>query len=319
MRRIMIDEKLLTLIKDIAGDCNVRLDEPMKKHTTFRIGGAADCFVTPETTEQIKQLILLLRENAVPYYVIGNGSNLLVSDEGFRGVIIQIYDKFNKHEFVHDDTLSAADKSNIVKIKVQAGMNMGRLGNIAQQNSLTGFEFASGIPGTIGGGVVMNAGAYGGELKDILVSATVMDIDGNISILNNDELELGYRTSIIQKKSLIVLEAVIALRTGDKDKIRERMSELAAARRDKQPLEFPSAGSTFKRPEGHFAGKLVQDAGFKGFAVGGAKVADKHAGFVVNTCNATAHDVIKLTDMISDKVFEMFGVRLELEVKKLGF
>jgi len=198
-------------------------------------------------------------------------------------------------------------------------MLLGRLGSVCAEYSLTGFEFAAGIPGTVGGAVVMNAGAYGGELKDILVSATVMDAEGNIVTLSDDELELGYRTSIIQKKDYIVLEATFALRAGAQTEIRAKMQELAQKRRDKQPLEYPSAGSTFKRPQGYFAAKLIEDAGLKGYQVGGAQVSEKHAGFVINKDHATAADIIALTDAVHDKVLQEFGVELELEVRKIGF
>lgn len=315
----MYSDDLCLRMESIAGRENIFKDEPMNKHTTFKIGGNADYLVTPSTIEQIKELVTLFNNENVPYYVIGNGSNLLVSDDGIRGVVIKLYDRYSGYEFLHDEVMSAADKANVIYIKVQAGMSLVKLGKIAADNSLTGFEFASGIPGSIGGGVMMNAGAYGGELKDVIVKATVMDKTGNIYELTKDELNMGYRTSVIAEKNLIVLEAVIALTPGDKKSVKEKMSELAASRVGKQPLEYPSAGSTFKRPAGNFAGKLIQEAGLKGACVGGAMVSEKHAGFVVNTGNATAKDVITLTDMVCDKVYLESGVRLELEVKKMGF
>ncbi|MFQ7575735.1 MAG: UDP-N-acetylmuramate dehydrogenase [Lachnospira sp.] len=315
----MYSDYLCSRMEKIAGAKNVLKDEPMNKHTTFKIGGNADYLVTPSTTEQIKELVELFNKEKVPYYVIGNGSNLLVSDDGVRAVVIKLYDRYSGYEFLHSDAGPAVDKENVVYIKVQAGMSLVKLGKIAADNSLTGFEFASGIPGSIGGAVMMNAGAYGGEIKDVLVKATVMDSEGNISELTNEELELGYRTSIVARKELIVLDAVIALKPGDKTRIKEKMSELSASRVSKQPLEYPSAGSTFKRPEGNFAGKLIQEAGLKGASAGGAMVSTKHCGFVVNTGNATARDVIELTDMIRQKVYHESGVKLELEVKKMGF
>lgn len=318
-RGYMFDDNLLQLLQDIAGQENVSTAEPMKLHTTFKIGGPADFFVTPVSMEQVSQLVRLLKDKNIPYYIVGNGSNLLVSDSGIRGVIIQLYNKFNGYEFLHSDTVGAADKANVVYIKAKAGISLGKLGNIAADNSLTGFEFAGGIPGTLGGAVAMNAGAYGGEIKDVIVNVTVMDADGNIYTLDNEELEFGYRTSVIQKRKLVVLEAVIALHTGDSNAIKQRMSELSSARREKQPLEYPSAGSTFKRPKGYFAAKLIEDAGLKGFSTGGAKVSDKHAGFVINTGNAAASDVIELMDTVSKQVFEKYGVKLEPEVKLLGF
>lgn len=242
----------------------------------------------------------------MPYYILGNGSNLLVGDKGYRGVIIQIYKEMNAIE-INDNI-----------IKVQAGALLSRIGNRALEAGLTGFEFASGIPGTIGGAVVMNAGAYGGEMKDILFDATVLTPEGTVMTLKNEELELGYRTSIIAKKGYIVLGATIALKAGDKEAIKARMDELRVQRTTKQPLEYPSAGSTFKRPEGYFAGKLIQDSGLRGFQVGGAQVSEKHCGFVINKDNATAADVLELMRQVSEIVQEKFGVTLEPEVKKLG-
>lgn len=344
----MTDQNLLQCMQDIVGEDNVLTNELMKKHTTFMTGGPADYFVMPQTTEQLSELIKLAKGSNIPYYIMGRGSNLLVSDEGFRGIVIQLYDKFAEYEFLEkyeflenvqksgdvchrisysEEAGNEPEESEIAQnkafekkyMRVKAGLSLIKLGKIAADSGLAGFEFASGIPGTVGGAVVMNAGAYGGEMKDILVNATIMDSDGNIRTLSVSELDLGYRTSIVAKKSWLVLEAVIALKNGDRDEIRKRMSELAAKRIEKQPLEYPSAGSTFKRPEGYFAGKLIEDAGLKGASVGGAKVSDKHAGFVVNTGGATSKDIIDLTDIIMQKVYELNGVKLELEVKKLGF
>lgn len=315
----MTDQNLLQCMQDIAGEEKVLTDEPMKKHTTFMTGGPADYFVMPQTTEQLDKLVKLAKNRNIPYYIIGKGSNLLVSDAGFRGVVIQLYDKFAEFELLEKCEISENKAFDKKYMRVKAGLSLIRLGKIAAESGLTGFEFASGIPGTVGGAVVMNAGAYGKEMKDVLVSTTIMDNDGNIRTLSVEELDLGYRTSIIAKKSWIVLEAVIALKNGDRDEIQKRMSELAEKRMEKQPLGYPSAGSTFKRPEGYFAGKLIEDAGLKGAFVGGAKVSDKHAGFVINTGAATSKDIIDLTDMIVQKVYEKYGVKLELEVKKLGF
>ena len=280
--------------------------EFMAKHTTFHVGGPADYFVMPKTIEEVQTVISLCKEHNLPYYVLGNGSNLLVGDKGYRGVIIQLYKE-----------MSAITVEG-TKVRAQAGALLSRIGNVALEAKLTGFEFASGIPGTVGGAVVMNAGAYGGETKDILDSATVLTQDGEVLTLYNSELELGYRTSIIAKKGYVVLEAVYQLEKGDKDAIRARMDELKTQRVTKQPLEFPSAGSTFKRPEGYFAGKLIQDAGLRGFTVGGAQVSDKHCGFVINKGDATAADVKALIEQVSDKVMQEFGVKLEPEVKILG-
>ena len=306
------------LIK-ILGEDNVKKSEPMKNHTTFRIGGDADLFVTPVNAAQIHDTVIYLKKAEVPYYVVGNGSNLLVSDAGYRGVIIQLYSRFAGYEILHDNCESAVDKADVVYIRVQSGMSIIKLASIVAGYSLSVMEFASGIPGCIGGGIMMNAGAYGGEMKDIVVSASIMDEDGNIRKLDNKELEFGYRTSVLRPGKDIVIDVVIALHPGNQTEIRSRMAEIAASRKEKQPLEYPSAGSTFKRPEGYFAGKLISDAGLKGFTCGGACVSEKHAGFVVNKGNATAADVIKLTDEVSEKIYELNGVKLELEVKKLGF
>ena len=289
-----------------AGQENVFIDEPMNRHTTFRIGGPADYFVTADQAEQVGRIIKLCREENVPYYIIGNGSNLLVGDKGYRGVIIQIFKKMNKVRTEGE------------RVYAQAGALLSKTASAALEASLTGLEFASGIPGTLGGALRMNAGAYGGEIKDILVRATLMDMDGSLFEFTNQQMQFGYRKSIAAEKNYIVLEADLALHVSSKEEVLAKMAELSAQRRLKQPLEYPSAGSTFKRPEGYFAGKLISDAGLKGFSVGGAQVSEKHAGFVINTGNATAADVIALTDAVRDKVFEKYGVKLELEIKQLG-
>lgn len=290
----------------IVGADNVWLDEPMKKHTTFRIGGPADYYICPHTPEEIREVISVCREEQIPWFIIGNGSNLLVSDSGYRGAVIQIYKNLNAVEC----------RDNI--IHAQAGALLSQIAAQALRCSLAGFEFASGIPGTLGGAVTMNAGAYGGEMKDVIKSATVLTEDGQILTLPVEELKLGYRTSIIKSESYIVLEAEIELEAGDQTQIRAHMEELSEKRRSKQPLEYPSAGSTFKRPEGYFAGKLIMDAGLRGFQVGGAQVSEKHCGFVINTGNATAADVIGLIHEVQKKVEEQFGVKLEPEVRFLG-
>ena len=284
----------------------VLVEEPMKKHTTFRVGGNADYFVMPQNGEEVKNIVTLCKEAQMPYYILGNGSNLLVGDKGYRGVIIQIYKEMNGIEVEGD------------KVKAQAGALLSRVGTAALEAELTGFEFAAGIPGTVGGAVVMNAGAYGGEMKDIIANATVLTQDGDIITINKEDLELGYRTSVIAKKGYVVLEAEYQLQKGDKEVIRARMDELKLQRVTKQPLEYPSAGSTFKRPEGYFAGKLIQDAGLRGFQVGGAQVSEKHCGFVINKDQATAADIRELMQQVSDKVMQEFGVKLEPEVKTLG-
>ena len=293
-------------LRGILAEEKIRRDEPMKTHTTFRVGGPADYFVMPETAEEVQRVTELCRTEEVPCYVIGNGSNLLVSDDGYRGVILQIYRSMS----------GISVQGNI--IRAQAGALLSAIAAKACENSLTGFEFAAGIPGTIGGASVMNAGAYGGEMKDVLKSVTVLDSAGQIRRIDRENLEMGYRTSIIASQGNIRLDAVVVLSADSPEEIKARMDDLRTRRVTKQPLEYPSAGSTFKRPEGYFAGKLIQDAGLAGFQVGGAKVSEKHCGFVINTGNATAADIHSLMRQVSAKVEEKFGVALEPEVKRLG-
>ena len=281
-------------------------NEPMKAHTTFRVGGPADYFVCPNCNLEVKQVIALCQAEGMPYYILGNGSNLLVGDGGSRGVVIQIYKEMNDIQVQGEH------------IYAEAGALLSRIGSVALEAELTGFEFAAGIPGTMGGAVVMNAGAYGGEMKDVLESVTVLTPEGEVKELSNAELELGYRTSIIAKKDYVVLSAIIKLAYGDKEAIREKMNELKVQRTTKQPLEYPSAGSTFKRPEGYFAGKLIQDAGLRGFQVGGAQVSEKHCGFVINKGGATAADIVELLHQVREIVLEKFNVELEPEVKRVG-
>ncbi len=254
---------------NVLGSEQVLLDEPMSRHTTFRIGGPADYFVVPRSTDEIKDTIEICKNAQVPYYILGNGSNLLVGDKGYRGVVIQIYKNLNE---IHTE-------GNL--IHAQAGALLSKIAAEALGRGLEGFEFASGIPGTLGGAVMMNAGAYGGEMKQVLLEATVLTQDGEVKTLGVEELELGYRTSIIAKEGYVVLEAAIGLKEGDAAAIRAYMEELKSKRVTKQPLEYPSAGSTFKRPEGYFAGKLIEDAGLRGFRVGNAQVSEKHCGFVI--------------------------------------
>ena len=284
----------------------VKKEGPMRLHTTFRVGGPADLFVSPNSVEEVRKVTALCREEGVPYYIMGNGSNLLVSDQGYRGVIIQFYKEMN--DISVEGTL----------LRAQAGALLSAVANRALSESLTGFEFAAGIPGTLGGACVMNAGAYGGEMKDVLKAVTVLTQEGEVLTLSNEELELGYRTSVIARKHYIVLEAEIALSEGKKEEIQAVMDDLKERRITKQPLEYPSAGSTFKRPEGYFAGKLIQDAGLRGFQVGGAQVSEKHCGFVINKDHATAAEIAELIRQVSEKVEAQFGVKLEPEVKRLG-
>ena len=295
-------EKRLT---EIAGAANVKLEEPMKNHTTFRIGGPARYFVTPENADALILVIGLCRGEEKLFAVIGNGSNLLVSDQGYQGVVIST-EKLD-HCQVEGN-----------QIRAGAGVKLARMAKQALEHGLAGLEFAAGIPGTVGGALVMNAGAYGSEMKNVLVDAVLLTKDGAVIRRTGEELELGYRTSVIAKKGYIVLEAVLELQKGEKEKIQAVMDDLKERRVTKQPLEYPSAGSTFKRPEGYFAGKLIQDAGLRGFQVGGAQVSEKHCGFVINKDQATASDVMNLMNQVSDKVYEEFGVRLQPEVKRLG-
>lgn len=290
----------------IVGKENIRLEEPMAKHTTFQIGGPAQVFVTPETIDQIQQVVMLCNEDQTPFFVLGNGSNLLVSDLGMDGVVIQLYQNFS----------ACSVDGNLVK--AEAGTMLAAIGNMAADVGLAGFEFASGIPGTLGGAVMMNAGAYGGEMRDIVRTVRLMDQAGHVFEKSGEEMEFGYRESIVEREHYIVLDAVLELAQGQKEEIRTRMKELAEARRKKQPLEYPSAGSTFKRPEGYFAGKLIMDANLKGYQVGGAQISEKHCGFVVNRGGATADDVLCLIHDVQDRVEEIFQVRLEPEVKLVG-
>lgn len=293
-------------LNNVIAKDSILIDEPMSRHTTFRVGGPADFFVTPKAKEEVRDVIRICKEAGMPYYIIGNGSNLLVSDAGYRGVIVQIYKEMNEVKVEGD------------LVKAQAGALLSGIAAKALGAELSGFEFASGIPGTIGGACVMNAGAYGGEMKDVLESVTVLTGEGKIIELGHNELELGYRTSVIAKKGYIVLGAVLKLERGDGEKIKTYMDELKEKRVTKQPLEYPSAGSTFKRPEGYFAGKLIEDAGLRGFQVGGAQVSEKHCGFVINRDHATAADIMELMRQVQIRVKENSGVDLEPEVKRLG-
>ena len=293
-------------LNNVIAKDSILIDEPMSRHTTFRVGGPADFFVTPKAKEEVRDVIRICKEAGMPYYIIGNGSNLLVSDAGYRGVIVQIYKEMNEVKVEGD------------LVKAQAGALLSGIAAKALGAELSGFEFASGIPGTIGGACVMNAGAYGGEMKDVLESVTVLTDEGKIIELGRNELELGYRTSVIAKKGYIVLGAVLKLERGDGEKIKTYMDELREKRVTKQPLEYPSAGSTFKRPEGYFAGKLIEDAGLRGFQVGGAQVSEKHCGFVINRNHATAADIMELMRQVQIRVKENSGVDLEPEVKRLG-
>ncbi len=284
---------------------NVLFDEPMKKHTTFKIGGNADVFIIPNDSGEIIDAIKLCEEFKAPFYIIGNGSNILVGDGGINGVVIQIFKNMG----------NIGVNGNI--IKAEGGALLSLISRKALEEGLTGLEFASGIPGTVGGGVCMNAGAYGGEMKDIISKVVVLK-NGEILELSNEESEFEYRNSCILKNGMIVLEAEMVLQKGKADEIKEKMFEFNRLRSEKQPLEFPSAGSAFKRPEGYFAGKLIMDSGLRGYSVGGASVSEKHCGFIINKGNATAKDVITLIEDVKRIVNDKFGVMLKPEIRFIG-
>ena len=288
------------------GSDNVKQQEPMSRHTTFRIGGPADFYLCPHSTNEVQEIVEICKEEKLPYFVLGNGSNLLVSDKGYRGVVIQLWKNFS------DITVKDCC------IQAKAGALLSKVAAEALEAGLTGMEFASGIPGTIGGAAFMNAGAYGGEMKDIIKSVKVLDTQGEVRVLPKEELKMGYRTSILKEKGYTVLSVELELTRGNQEEIRNTMEDLKERRTSKQPLEMPSAGSTFKRPEGYFAGKLIMDSGLRGFSVGGAQVSEKHCGFVVNKGGATAMDVLNLIREVQRRVKEQFGVDLETEVRFLG-
>lgn len=287
-------------------NCIVRYDEPLKNHTTFKIGGNCIALIEPREVSDIVETIKICRENNIKFFVIGNGSNLLVPDEGYNGVIIKLKGEFS--------TIQVEGEYLIVN----SGAKLSEVYTVAYENSLTGFEFASGIPGTIGGAIYMNAGAYGGEMKDIVESVQVLDLDNfELRELKNEELEFSYRKSIIQRKNYIVTTIKLKLQKGNKEEINAVYEDLRERRNSKQPLNFGSAGSTFKRPEGHFASKLIEDAGLKGYHINDAWVSEKHSGFVVNKGNASYKEVMELIEYVQKVVFEKFGVKLETEVRIL--
>lgn len=292
----------------IVGEDRVRRNELLSRHTTFRIGGLADYFVCADK-EQFASVVWLCRKENMPYFVIGNGSNLLVSDAGYRGVVLQL---------THADDMAFAEEENELRAHVGAGVRLSAFAKEAVAHGASGFAFAAGIPGSVGGGIFMNAGAYGGEIADFLVSVRALDRQGRIVCLTAKEMGFSYRFSILQREELFVLEADFCFQKGDAAAEKKKIEELAARRREKQPLEYPSAGSTFKRPKGHFAGKLIMDAGLAGLKVGGAKVSEKHCGFVINEKDATARDVMGLITKVQDTVQEKYGVRLEMEIRILG-
>ncbi len=301
-----VNTSLLEYISTIIPKENLFVEEPMNQRTTFRTGGNAEILIEVETEEQLKQLIIFLNKIEEEYHIIGNGSNLLIGDRGIRGAILQIGSRMSKLE-VYGTTIVAG-----------AGVLLSQLAAFAAKNKLSGLEFASGIPGTLGGAVVMNAGAYGGEMCQVVTKVKVMTYEGEILELDHETMEFQYRNSVIRNKKFVVLEVEMSLELGDQKEILAKMSELSSARKEKQPLEFPSAGSTFKRPEGHFSGKLIMEAGLKGLQIGGAQVSEKHCGFVINRDHATSADILEVIRTVQDRVFENAGVKLEMEVICLG-
>lgn len=302
----MIETSIWKEIEAFASEGAFLYEEPLRNHTTFRVGGKADAFLSVNNEEELKKAVQLCKEKNVPYFILGNGSNLLVSDNGFRGLVIS----------VGEGMASISVDGN--RITAQAGALLSTVAQTAAKNSLAGMEFASGIPGSIGGAIVMNAGAYDGEMKMVVESVTLLTEAGEVCTFTCEEMEFGYRTSRLKREKGIVLSVTLSLVEGDMAAIQDKMKDFAGRRREKQPLEYPSAGSTFKRPEGMFAGKLIMDAGLRGYTVGGAQVAEKHCGFVINKGGATAMDVYTLIGDVQKKVEEEFGVVLEPEVILVG-
>lgn len=285
---------------------DIKIDEMMNKHTSFRVGGPAKVFLIVHSEEKLRNILLALKRHELPYFVLGNGSNLLVSDEGYDGVMVYLGEEFSEVEITG------------TQMKAKAAALLGKVARKAMEEGLAGLEFAAGIPGSLGGGVVMNAGAYGGELSQVVTKVKAMNPNGEIIELEKEQLLLGYRTSIFKIKPFVILEVFMELQKGNKEEILAKIKEYTKARVEKQPLEYPSAGSTFKRPEGYFAGKLIMDAGLRGYRVGDAQVSEKHCGFVINRGNATATEIKTLMENVAKKVKEEFGVDLEAEVIMLG-
>lgn len=298
----MISKAVVEALNNFVSKRQILLQEPMAGHTTFRIGGPADCLLQIENEEQLKNVQRYLSLVEVPFFVVGNGSNLLVSDRGYPGVILQI------------GAGMSCIRAEGERLIVQAGALLSQAAKAALEHGLTGLEFASGIPGSVGGGVVMNAGAYGGELSQVVTQVNAVNREGESLEFDRDVMEFGYRTSVLRKKPFTVTSVTFTLQPGSREQIQARMEELAARRRQKQPLEYPSAGSVFKRPEGYFAGKLIMEAGMRGYQVGGARVSDKHCGFIVNTGKASAGDVLDVICEVRQRVKERFGVDLETEI-----
>lgn len=299
------------LIKDIRKKFNendILINEPMSKHTTFKIGGNADIFIKANTIEKIQYILKLSKNDNIPLFIIGNGSNLLVKDEGIRGIVLKI----------ELNDINIVDEDNKIKVIAGAGVKLAQLSQVLLKNSIQGFEFASGIPGTIGGAIRMNAGAYGKEMKDIVYKTIFLDYDGNLHTIFNEEHNFEYRNSRFSKEKNIILETTFILEKGNSDEIKEKMDEYSKQRREKQPIGIPNAGSTFKRGNDFITAKLIDDCGLKGYKIGGAEVSTIHAGFIVNTGNATSNDVIKLINYIKDKVYEKFNKEIQLEIEIIG-
>ena len=304
---VFLSEQLaVEIVRSIAGNDNVKINEMLKYHTSFKVGGPADILVTPSNADQIVEIIGKCRAKAIPVFIMGNGTNLIILDSGIRGVVVKITERMSAVS-VHDDT-----------IKAESGILLSRLAKVALEHELTGIEFASGIPGTLGGAVTMNAGAYGHEIKDVLFCSTYIDSQLNVKELSNEQHEFAHRSSFIQKTGGVVIKSTLKLQKGNKADIKAYMDDLNRQRREKQPLEMPSAGSVFKRPTGYYAGKLIEDCELKGFKIGGAEVSCKHSGFIVNTGDATAKDIINLITHVQTTVKHKFGVDLETEVKIVG-
>ena len=302
----MISQAVIDSLNRFVPQDKIKTQELMSRHTTFKVGGPADCLVSPSDAEQLAGVLKYLNKVEIPYFVIGNGSNLLVSDAGYRGVIIKVGEEMSR----------VTVEGN--RIHAGSGASLAMVARAALDAGLTGLEFAAGIPGTVGGALIMNAGAYDGEMKMVVEEVTVVDAEGTLLTIDNATMEFGYRTSALKNQKFVATGCTFLLEKGDPEQIKAKMDDFGQRRREKQPLEFPSAGSTFKRPEGHFAGKLIQDAGLAGFTVGGAQVSEKHCGFVINTGDATAKDIRILIGFVQDKVKETFGVDLEPEVILLG-
>ena len=304
----MEKKEIYELLTKAFGTNQVKQEEEMKKHTSFQIGGKADWYIKATTIEEVKTCLKIAKEQKIPFYVIGNGSNILVKDKGIRGIVLEI--QLQDYEIEQQ-------KEQVV-VKVGAGVKLAFLAQLLCKKEITGFEFASGIPGTIGGAIRMNAGAHGREMKDVVLETIYLDEEGKKQKRTNQEQQFSYRHSIFCDTKEIIVGAVLRLQQGSKEEIQEKMQEYATYRKEKQPIEFPSAGSTFKRGEGYITAKLIDECGLKGYQIGGAKVAQKHAGFIINTGNATAQDVITLIQYVQNKIQEKYQKRIDLEIEIIG-